>query len=294
MLYRFPIDDVTLVLDTALVLPPTPGAAESFVFSEGAFVLDIAQVARFTIEEGKHVSLTPYPNADRSTLELYLNGSVYGAILHQRMIPPLHASCFAFQGQGIMVCGESGAGKSSLTAAFCLEGATFLTDDVTPVVFEENWPCAWSLSDRIKLWKDSLRQLNQSETELRRIEPDGEKYYFPMNSSDERLVPMHHVFALMVHDESAVQIQTVTDGIEKFTILRNAMYREEYWRAMPGNEHTYLDKFVRMSERLTVTKIKRPSHYSIMKLRDTVAQQIMAMGGTHQGNTMDGSIDKMA
>ena len=32
-----------------------------------------------------------------------------------------------------MICGHSGTGKSSVTAAFCQEGAIFINDDITPV-----------------------------------------------------------------------------------------------------------------------------------------------------------------
>jgi len=42
-----------------------------------------------------------------------------------------------------MICGDAGAGKSSLTASFCLEGAEFLTDDVTPLLFRDGKPFIW-------------------------------------------------------------------------------------------------------------------------------------------------------
>ena len=277
MSYYFPIDDVTVF---NYELPSEPGclADEYFVSGERFFFLDIPQVARFLVNGGRHIEIMSYPEADRDTIELYLNGSVYGVILHQRKIPPLHASCFDYHRLGIMVCGESGAGKSSLTAAFCLRGAAFLTDDVTPVVFEEDRPCVWSISsDRIKLCKDSIRQLGYSEAGLKRILPDWEKYHFPMKSAKGRVVPVQHVFVLEVYDQPEANIYPISDGVEKFTILRNEVYREEYSRAMPGGEGTYLEKLVRMSKRVSVTKILRPLHYPIEQLRELVARRIQVM-----------------
>ena len=47
---------------------------------------------------------------------------------------PLHAACVEFNGQGVLLCGNSGAGKSSLAFACAQCGWTFLSDDATSIV----------------------------------------------------------------------------------------------------------------------------------------------------------------
>jgi len=47
---------------------------------------------------------------------------------------PLHAACVEFNGQGVLLCGNSGAGKSSLAFACAQRGWTFISDDATSIV----------------------------------------------------------------------------------------------------------------------------------------------------------------
>jgi len=44
-------------------------------------------------------------------------------------LTPIHAACIAFEGCGLLLCGDSGAGKSSLSFACARRGWTFISDD---------------------------------------------------------------------------------------------------------------------------------------------------------------------
>lgn len=44
---------------------------------------------------------------------------------------PIHAACVAFQGAGVLLCGDSGAGKSSLAYACARAGWEYVTDDTS-------------------------------------------------------------------------------------------------------------------------------------------------------------------
>jgi hypothetical protein len=49
-------------------------------------------------------------------------------------LTPIHAACVAFQGCGLLLCGDSGVGKSSLSFACARRGWTFVSDDATFLV----------------------------------------------------------------------------------------------------------------------------------------------------------------
>ena len=135
MNFSFPLKDVTIKIASEKKLVEFPLFEDgSYCLNQHELSMDVREVAWFYVSGGNFISLVPYPDADEMTIELYLNGSAYGAILHQRKILPLHGSCFSYEGSGVMICGDTGAGKSSLTASFCLDGAEFLTDDVTPLL----------------------------------------------------------------------------------------------------------------------------------------------------------------
>jgi hypothetical protein len=206
MMHGFPVGDILprKVSKVRRVSDPVY-ADSSLMISQHEFSMEVEKVGSFYACNGSEVEYTPAKGATRASLELYLNGSVYGAILHQRGILPLHGSSFAWHGSGIMLCGESGAGKSSLTAAFCMAGAEFLTDDVTPIVICDGKPFILPLSDCIKLWKDSLLQLNREKSGLTAICPGQEKYYFPMEKGNHRSFPLHRVFIIEVTEDEQIQ-----------------------------------------------------------------------------------------
>src|SRR5271170_2407739 len=49
--------------------------------------------------------------------------------LLDRYLTPVHAACVRFQDHGVLLCGDSGAGKSSLAFACALKGWTYVADD---------------------------------------------------------------------------------------------------------------------------------------------------------------------
>ncbi len=51
-----------------------------------------------------------------------------------RYTAPIHAACVELNGQGVMLCGDSGAGKSSLSFACARAGWTYITDDASYLV----------------------------------------------------------------------------------------------------------------------------------------------------------------
>jgi hypothetical protein len=55
-----------------------------------------------------------------------------------RYTAPVHAACVAWQGRGVLLCGDSGAGKSSLAFACARAGATYVSDDASFVLHGEN------------------------------------------------------------------------------------------------------------------------------------------------------------
>ena len=271
----FPLSDVTLRRVDAPRRVANPLYADSFwQMNQQAFAMVVEGVGAFYACNGNEVEYAPEAGASRASVELYLNGSVYGAILHQRGILPLHGSSFTEQGRTVMLCGESGAGKSSLTAAFCLDGAEFLTDDVTPLVFEGGRPHILPLSDRIKLWRDCLAQLERDEQGLVPIWEGESKYYFPMEKGAQQSRPLQQVFVIEICKEGNLS-HTPLDGIEAFTALRNEIYRWEYLPAMPESEKRYLQQLLEITKQVKITRITRPKNFGVLEMKQKLKHLIL-------------------
>jgi hypothetical protein len=267
MKLRFPLSDVTIEITNHVQEVQSPLFDDGFIrVNQQEFSMNVKEVARFYVSEGNYISISPYPGAAQNSIELFLNGSAYGAILHQRGILPMHGSSFCHNNTGIMLCGDSGAGKSSLTASFCLSGAEFLTDDVTPMLIEEGIPRIWVMSDRIKLWSDSLKQLNHDQEGLHRIIPKTDKFYLPITSEKGKKSPLSQIFLLSIHEKSSVDFIEI-NGFEKFQALRNEIYRWEYLAGMPETDALYFKQLSNISHFTRITKVIRPSVITIEELQ---------------------------
>lgn len=53
------------------------------------------------------------------------------SLVTAKYLTPIHGACVAWRGRGVLLCGDSGAGKSSLSFACARSGWDFLSDDAT-------------------------------------------------------------------------------------------------------------------------------------------------------------------
>lgn len=57
-----------------------------------------------------------------------------------RFTTPIHAACLELDGRGVLLCGDSGAGKSSLAYACAQAGWTYITDDASYLLNDHSEP----------------------------------------------------------------------------------------------------------------------------------------------------------
>ncbi len=78
--------------------------------------------------------LTPAVAANRSYLRYYFLEGMSWDLLEPLYLTSIHAACVRLGNRGVLLCGDSGAGKSSLAFACAREGWMFLSDDSTCLV----------------------------------------------------------------------------------------------------------------------------------------------------------------
>ncbi|MZP67303.1 MAG: hypothetical protein GT597_14285 [Bacteroidales bacterium] len=275
---RFPLNDVKITLASTIKRVTNPIFSDSYCqINMQEFALQVESVGSFYACNGEEIEYTPADGAGKNEIELYLNGSVYGAILHQRMLLPLHGSSFRHNGLTVLVCGDTGAGKSSVTASFCLAGAEFLTDDVTPLVLIEGVPYILALSDRIKLWADTLSQLQQAAEGLLSIYKRTDKFYLPMERAEGDFFRPDVVILIEIKESGSIDFNEVS-GTERFTVLRGEIYRPDYLRGMPENEPTYFSSLITMASKTSMIRVRRPVNILISELHNSILQYLAGYG----------------
>ena len=116
------------------------------------------EAGRYRIGRGREIVIDPAPDASERNLRVFLLGSAFGALLHQRGILPLHANALVIEGRAIAFMGRSGAGKSTLAAWFRDRGHTVLADDVCAIDLQSGEARVLPGVPRLRLWKDALQR----------------------------------------------------------------------------------------------------------------------------------------
>lgn len=249
--------------------------------TEDQLFLQVYNQAQFYVEKGEFVNIYLEEGADTDSVQLFLNGSVLGALLLQNKILALHGSSFCYNGVGVVICGNSGAGKSSVTAAFCQNRAQFITDDITPISIKEGEVYVKPLKTEIKLWDDALEQLNLPNENLRKIRPTLDKFYFPYEPSAGVNSKLHLIIILNTHNKDEFTSSELT-GVSKFLALKDQIYRKLYLKGMPQTEQNLCLQLLQLGQNVKVLNITRPKVCSIHTAMDFIKQKIAELQGINE------------
>jgi hypothetical protein len=190
------------------------------------FLLRIPSVARFLLTAGKEIAFEAEPGADAGDIPIFILGTAFGILLHQREQIVLHASAVRVNGKAILFCGPSGAGKSTLAAALAQRGYRLITDDFCAItVTEAGTPMVHPDGRRLKLWAQAIEKLDLWESRGERVRSKLEKFYVDPGEADVEALPLGAVYAL--HEARPPRVP----GIERPNVadaallLRHSTYR---------------------------------------------------------------------
>lgn len=243
--------------------------------NEKELTFQIENVASYKIQDGAEVYVCPHAISDPDSIQLFLNGSVLGAVLHQRGIMPFHGSSFIFKDRGVLICGNSGVGKSSVVAAFCQDGSRLVNDDITPICFDKEHVMMIPLSTKVKLWDDAISLLQLDRTDLKKIRPSLSKYYVSGFTRQEEKQPLLHTFiVLRTHNQNNFEIIR-PQGIERFNCLRRNIYRKVYLKGMPQTEKKYFGQLLTAANLLDVVVVSRPRTSNALETMRYIREHVL-------------------
>lgn len=143
----------------------------------------IEAVATFLVEDGRRITVQPRVALDAPDIRLFLLGTPFGLVCHQRGVLPLHAAAVEVDGEAVVFAGESGVGKSTLAAAFWRRGFPVIGDDVAPFLIEKDQVVVLPSLRRIRLWADSIRAAAWEPSTMERCREGIEKFSQPLGSN---------------------------------------------------------------------------------------------------------------
>jgi hypothetical protein len=181
--------------------------------------------------------VAPVPGASDRNIRLFLLGSAFGALLHQRGLLPLHANAIEIDGRAVAFMGHSGAGKSTMAAWFLDRGHRILADDVCVVApGPSGCPLAFPGIPRLRLWREALEQSGRQTKGFELAFDDMDKWNVPTPAPRQSgPIPLSQVYLLRKADEEAPEI-TRLSGIAAVDALVANTYRGGYLAGMSGTK----------------------------------------------------------
>jgi hypothetical protein len=193
----------------------------------------IPDIARFLLIDGGEIVVAPESEAAVADIPVFILGTVFGILLHQREQVVLHASAVEVSGQAVLFCGASGAGKSTLAAALTQRGYPLVTDDFCALTLDgAGAPLAQSDGRQLKLWGQAIDRLKLAPSRGANVRKSLEKFYVQPLAVYTAPLPVAAVYILReARPPHAAGIERPNVVDASLLLLRNA-YRPALVRRM--------------------------------------------------------------
>lgn len=211
-------------------------------FDGRQLLLNVPDVARYLIRDGKEILVEPAPSADANDIRAFLLGSAFSILCHQRGIVPLHSLAIDIPGGCVGFIGAAGAGKSTLGSVLVRRGYQIVADDVCYLRQREGeglmvLPGIF----QIRLWEDSITALGLWRSGVEREFRGYRKYLVPIPPppgpfSPRRLLRMYRLQAAQPGIGVTITRSRGTNSLE---LLMRSVYRLPVAECMGRNQHAF-------------------------------------------------------
>ena len=173
----------------------------------------------FDMFEGSRIE---WASADLEALPMAFYSTVTALLLAWRGKVPLHASAVAIAGKGVIVCGVSGAGKSSLANALVACGGQLISDDLTVLEAraDDGVPVLWP-------GRPAIRLLPSEADRNLPLDPLGKVGVEPVQVAQREAVPAATLVVLR-------RLPIIDEPVEKIAMLRMQLFRPAWMQVLPG------------------------------------------------------------
>jgi hypothetical protein len=230
----------------------------SYELHAEAFLLRIPAVGKYLVLAGREIIVEPAPGVPDHEVRLFLLGSAFGALFHQRGLLPLHGCALEVNDGAAIFMGASGSGKSTLAAALHQQGYRVITDDIGVLAFSPgDKPVVFPSCQHLKLCPDALREMGQNPAAYPQVLSDLEKHYWPLEHGFcAQPRPVRRVYELATHDSQDFQIIPL-QGLDRLTALISHTYRLDFLEG-PTKRKRYFEQCGRAARQMLVRRLIRP------------------------------------
>jgi len=175
--------------------------------------------------DGRTIGARPFHRSSDETFHTYLLGQALSFALVKQGLDPLHATVVLVDGVAVAFLGDSGFGKSSLSAAFLQAGHRLLTDDLLVLSEEGAGFIGHPGPPRIKLFPEMARSVLKSHATGTAISSASRKVLIPLDGrqmmASAAALRALYVLSRPQVDRTHVNIRRLTKRRACLELLRN-------------------------------------------------------------------------
>ncbi len=224
---QFPDPDGVLIKQH----PAEPVVEQRLRYEQNILSVAPQVFGKLLITSRNTIEITPAVGIEDAHLATFILGSAMGSLLHLRQQIPLHGMAFLGRQGAILMLGESGTGKSTLTAAMLSARLPVFTDDVIALQLSpDNNVLVTPAHRQIKLSPSIVQALGLDHQTFSTTAPGVSKYswHVPLEYFCPTAQPVVAIGILSSerNNSSVAQVTTISPTQAMAELLKNT-YRKQ-------------------------------------------------------------------
>jgi hypothetical protein len=242
-------------------LPGATASGPNWQLSGDRFAIEIPGIVRLLITGGREIVFELEAGVTLAEAAIFISGTGFGLLLHQRGSIVLHASAVRVGGGAVLFCGPSGAGKSTLAASLVGKGYDLVTDDFCAVTLRGDGSLRVQPDGRqLKLWQYSIDRLELAGRRAAPVRPQIEKYYVEPRAVSVEPLPLAALYVLSEARANLAPGISAPNIVDRGLIVRRNAYRPAMVRHF-AQTGLYFEAAVAIAQRAGVFELSRAMNF---------------------------------
>lgn len=264
--------------------PKSSQPYQYIAYSDNKFFLRYTDHADFVISKsGRQLEVWPHPDATNETLRHLLLDQVLPRVLDHQGQLVIHAGSTLVGNSAIAFVGDTGAGKSTLTANFHINGYPLLSDDGLLINPSATGTMALATYPSLRLWPDTISSLYTQNPHVAPVTHYSDKLRVVMEESDRPMIaPLHLAAIYLLAAPVRPNQETISDTLlgpseACISIIANSFQLDA------GDKNRAAERLKRaaiVSRSVPVFRLEYERHFSTLQdIRSIILKQTKGLTG---------------
>lgn len=241
--------------------------------------LTVNSIANYNIKDGNNIIIDPIEGGQTKRIKSFLLGWAFGILFTQRNTIAIHGSTIVIDDSGIIIAGDSGVGKSTLSEAFKRKGYCYITDDLSVIDTKDKAnPLIKPAYPLRKLCTDAMDYFGYDKELYEMTKKNARRERYKVNLDNKFLnkeVPLKSVFIINIEDVEDVKVKELK-GREKIDSLMDNGYFLNV-EANIGMRPEYFMQYLNIAKNINVYKLIRPIKGFTVKEQVNKIEEILVL-----------------